>query len=97
MKKGKLMASGSVGSILSNDKIIEVSCTNNDRLLEFLKSTNLAKSIESKPGFFECTVDQSTEIAQLSESLYQNGFIILHLVVRKQKLEEEFLQIVNKS
>lgn len=97
MKKGMLMASGSVGSILSNDKIIEISCTDNDRLLAYLKSANLIKSVESKPGFIECTVDQSSDVAQLSESLFQNGFIMLHLVVRKQKLEEEFLQIVNKS
>jgi len=97
MKKGHLMAIGPVGSILSNDIVLELSCTNNTSLMEFLKTQELIKSVEMKSGFIECIADPSTDVAVLSERLFQMGFVLLHMVVRKQKLEEEFLQIIKES
>ncbi len=95
MKKGHLLATGPVGSILSNDRIIEISSTDQLRLEAFLKSQPLVKSTEVKTGWIECIVDPSADMAEFSKMMTQNGIVLLHLVVRKQKLEEEFLQIIN--
>ena len=98
IKNGNLLATGPVGSILSADKSIEISAGEDNPALEnWLKANPSIKSIHNDGFFFQCTVDEDFNVAQMSKALSQLNIFPTHLVVRKQKLEEEFLQITSKA
>lgn len=95
IKNGNLLATGSVGSILSNDKTIEISAIDVDRLEGFLRSMPNIKSIRAHKGILECAVDNDTNIGEFSRRISNEGIILTHLVARNKRLEEEFLEITN--
>jgi ABC-2 type transport system ATP-binding protein len=93
IKRGKLLATGPVGSILSKDLTIEVASQNNELLIGFLRSREDVKNISQKNGIIECQVDQKLDVSEFSKSIFNNGIIPTHFVARKKRLEEEFLEI----
>lgn len=97
IKNGNLLATGTVGSILSTDMTFEIMSDNPDRLLEVLDSNPLIKKVFRQKSFFECAVEQNANIAEISRYLNEKDIIITHLVSRKRKLEEEFLQITQSK
>ncbi len=98
IKNGKLLATGPVGSILSSDKSIEIASGENSNALDgWLRSNPDIKSIEHDGFFFLCTVEESFDVVEMSKALSRLNIFPTHLVVRKKKLEEEFLQITSKA
>ena len=93
IKKGKLLATGPVGSILSNDILIEINSNDTIKLMAFLRSKQGIKDITPKDKFIECTADENLDVGTLNADAYENGIHVTHLVCRKRRLEEEFLQI----
>lgn len=93
LNKGKLIHSGPVGNLLDNQNIIEVSAENLETLKNFLGSIPSIKTIRETNGLIECTVDPSFTSHKLNELAWKSGIILHHIVSRKRKLEEEFLQL----
>jgi len=93
IKRGKLLATGPVGSILSNDLTIELSSTDNELLLGFLRSREDVKSVSKNNEILECQVNQNINVIEFSKSIYDSGIVPTHFVARKKRLEEEFLEI----
>jgi ABC-2 type transport system ATP-binding protein len=97
LKKGKLLASGPVGSILTTDAIVEIDTTDNVNLKSFLSNDPSINSIEEKKHFLLCTMSEDLDPAVLSKSITDKGFVITHFNVRKRRLEEEFLSITKNQ
>jgi ABC-2 type transport system ATP-binding protein len=97
IKKGRLLATGAVGSILSNDITVEIAAHDNEMLIAFLRSHPKIKDIELQDHFIECKAQQDMDVADLNAEAQKNGIRIKHLVSRKKRLEEEFLQITNNA
>lgn len=93
IKKGKLLASGPVGSILSNDRTVIISSSDNYKLMTILKSIPEIKSISEVDGRLECIAVEEVSISDINRQAVNNGIDIQHLENRKRKLEEEFLEI----
>lgn len=96
IKKGRLLASGPIGSILSTDLTIEVAATNLEKLGHFISTYPGIKSQQQKGGIIECTADDDFDTGKFSMAASENGLPLSHLVSRKRRLEEEFLEITNK-
>ncbi len=96
IKHGKLLATGSVGSILSDDITIEISGMERDRLKHFLDSYPNINTVTEQGLIFECSADADLNIADLNRKAVQSDINITHLVSRKRRLEEEFLTITNQ-
>lgn len=97
IKKGKLLATGPVGAILSNDITIEVDARNREALALSLQRIAKDGRILKKALWLECQISDTTDIEALSSQLYKQGVIPTHLVMRKRKLEEEFLTITKNQ
>jgi len=69
IKNGRLLATGPIGAILSNDLIIEVNAVNRDSLESLLKNHPSVKTVASKKDWIECTVDESESVEAFSKSL----------------------------
>lgn len=94
IKKGSLLSTGPVGSILSEDITIEIGAENNDTLLNFLNSYPGINSLKLIGNHVECKANPSLVVVDLNKKAISNGININHLIARKQRLEEEFLEIV---
>jgi len=97
LRKGKLLASGPVGAILSDDNTIEIGAENMTVLRNFLETHPATKDILDKGSYFECQIDSSVKPAEISDKAHNQGLQITHLVVRKRRLEEEFLEITKNE
>ena len=97
IKKGKLLATGPVGAILSNDALIEIDSEDRTVLKEFLLTIPQIKKITPLTEFFECTMEESTSVADINKAAFEQGIVLTHLVGRKRRLEEEFLEITNNA
>ena len=97
IKNGRMLASGPIGAIMSNDTTVEIDATDKDRLISVLESHSVVKKIMQKKDWMECLIDESVSIDEFSRSLYEQGITPTRLVARKRKLEEEFLQITSTT
>jgi len=97
LKTGKLLASGPVGSILTNDIIVEINSTDNEKLRSVLSEPPGIKSIEERKKYIMCIMSEKMEPDTLSMLLSSKNLVITHFNVRKRRLEEEFLSITKKQ
>ncbi|MBK8852493.1 MAG: ATP-binding cassette domain-containing protein [Saprospiraceae bacterium] len=97
MKNGVLLASGPVGAML-NDKLLgEIG---SDDLIALTAALNDIQGVTigaARPKFIECTVDASISASKINRMLAEKNIYVNHLVLRKQRLEEEFLEITRKQ
>lgn len=97
IKKGKLLATGPVGSILSSDTTIEIASPDLDKLRAFLEQIIGINSITKNGNILECSADEKVEVEKITQYALDRGIPITHFVARKKKLEEEFLEITNRN
>jgi ABC-2 type transport system ATP-binding protein len=97
MKKGKLLASGPIGNILNNDIYIELGSMDRQRLKNAINDTGVLHITTENEFFVECTAPEHTSISDINKMMVDKGIYLTHLVGRKRKLEEEFLQITSKK
>ncbi len=97
IKNGNLLTKGNVGSILSEEQIIEIQGLEPDRLRSFISTQNFNLKYLDKPGFIEMHVPKEFDATSLSKLCADQGIYLSHLVIRKQNLEEEFLAITKNA
>jgi ABC-type multidrug transport system ATPase subunit len=93
IKRGQLMASGNVGSILSTDLTLELASTDMMQLNQFLSSYQGISNINKVGAIIECNAKEDINIADLNRAAFTQNISLTHLVARKTRLEEEFLKI----
>jgi ABC-2 type transport system ATP-binding protein len=97
IKKGNLLATGSVGSILSSDTTVEIGAKDLEQLKNIMSNNTAIKSIIDHPKFLECSITDDSEFENIVKSSIDAGIIPTHIVKRKRKLEEEFLEITKET
>lgn len=97
IKKGQLLATGPVGSIINSDITVELASNDMHLLKSFLAGIPMVKSLHMLDKFIEITVDQNEDFAILNKLAFDYGIILTHFVGRKKRLETEFLEITSKS
>lgn len=96
IRKGKLLASGAVGSVIKDDLILELSSENLDTLRNFLGTIPQIKSITDKGVFLECEASSDLDAYTINKLAWKADINLGHIVVRKSSLEEEFLQVTKE-
>lgn len=96
IKKGKLLAVGAIGSILSNQPTVEAGANEIERLFHFLSSTPLVKKITRQADRFILELEPGRNPGELNRLAFENGIVLDHLVLKRQSLEVEFLEITRK-
>lgn len=97
IKKGTLLATGNVGSILSDDVTIEVGGDDLELIQSTLSGFNFTKSIILKGEIIECEVASEVSNKSINEQLIDKGIIVSHLVRKHKDLEQEFLEITKEE
>ena len=97
IKKGQLLATGPVGSIINSDITVELASKDIHLLKSFLAEMPMVKSLHMQDKFIEITVDQNEDFAILNKLAFDRDILLTHFVGRKKRLETEFLEITSKS
>ena len=93
IKRGNLLATGPVGSILSNDITLEIGSENLEELERWLRSQSYVKTMTRMKDFIECQIDQHVKVSEISAHANMSNIQLTHFVARKRRLEEDFLEI----
>lgn len=98
LKNGRLLASGPVGSILGDDRTLELATTESAmEALGRLVSGYLGITRGTRSGdrwTFEA--DNSVDPGSLNRWLFEQGITLTHLAVKPRSLEREFLEITSR-
>jgi ABC-2 type transport system ATP-binding protein len=96
MKRGKLLASGSVDEILINEDIVEISASNLSQL-ELIASTIPGyTNIKKQPGCIQALYPSGTaNLEAINQHCFNNGIILNHLLLKKKSLEAKFFELTN--
>lgn len=97
LKKGELLANGPVKELLTEKEIIEVSCSNNGKLTEALKKTDLVTEYSEENGLLVLTLKDGVTRAEINSLAFSNSLLIDHILSRKQSLESQFLKLVKQE
>lgn len=97
IKKGNLLATGSVGSILSSDTTVEIGASDLDGLKNVLSNISAIKNMQTHTNFLECSIENESEFEYIVKTCIDAGIVPTHVIKRKRRLEEEFLEITKET
>lgn len=97
LKKGNVIASGTVNSLLQKTNQIEVAATNNDLLLAALKSIPQVLHATLNPQQrISAELEKGFAPSDLNAALFAKNISINHLQQLNSDLESEFLKLINQ-
>lgn len=97
LKKGELLANGPVKELLTEDEIIEVSCTDNGKLSKALQGTDLVSETSEENGTLVMTLCEGVSAAEINAFAFSKQLVISHMLSRKRSLESQFLELVKQE
>ncbi len=92
IKKGNLLADGTVDGIINQQLTIEVAAKDQSNLREALSSCAFIESIEEDGGKLLLTVDENYSADAINQFCFERNITLSHLLVKQKSLEEEFLE-----
>jgi ABC-type multidrug transport system ATPase subunit len=96
IKKGRLLATGAVGSILSDRPTVEVGSRDIEKLLPIFSLTPFVKKVSRHETCLVLELDEGHDPAELNRLAFSHGITLDHLVIKRPSLEAEFLEITRK-
>ncbi|MEM7106348.1 MAG: ATP-binding cassette domain-containing protein [Bacteroidota bacterium] len=97
IKKGKLLATGSVGAIINAKPTVEIAAKDLKSLEAAVTAHAEVDSVTVDNGKIILTLSENYSTGDLNKWAYDNGYLLTHLVERQKSLEEEFLEITRSE
>ena len=95
LRKGKKLYEGPVDQMISSNGFFELKSENTDVLINYLEAHPNIKSTKILEGLVTAFIDQPMSAAAFNKELLEKGILLSHLVLRKESLEEQFLQLTD--
>ncbi|APX99681.1 ABC-2 type transport system ATP-binding protein [Lacinutrix venerupis] len=97
LRKGEKLYSGRVDEMISSNGFFELKCDDEEKLLQYLEQhTSIEKTIK-KEGLITAFLNAPLSASAFNKELVEKGIYISHLVMRKESLEEQFLQLTDNK
>lgn len=97
LRKGELLTSGEVGSLLRNDVMMILASDEMDKLKQFLHSFEGVTSVVAEGDHIQVILKEGFTPGDLNKALVRNDIILNKMEVHKQSLEEQFLELVKQD
>ena len=94
LKSGELIANGKVGELLSADETVYIHSENLDELMALIQDSDLATNVYKEEEDLAVVLKSTYKSTDLSKFCYEKGYPLSKIVVKKQSLEDQFLQLV---
>jgi ABC-2 type transport system ATP-binding protein len=95
LQKGEMLYSGTVDGMTSNEGFFELKANDNKALIEILSKHQAVNKVTQEEDKVLVYLKEAIEPADLNRYLFEKNIILQHLVKRKQRLEEQFLELTN--
>ncbi len=96
LKTGSLIATGDVNEILSNEDMVEISCSDNRKLVEVLQQMHRESRVTIDGRLVKLFLPvNSADLASINNHCFNNGITLSHLLLKKKSLEARFFELTN--
>jgi ABC-2 type transport system ATP-binding protein len=96
LRKGQILYSGLVDQMSKNKNFIELQAEDNINLELVLKSHPKFESVSISENRIHFYTSETVQTAEINRFLAQNNVFVSHLQLRKNSLEEQFLELTGK-
>ena len=98
LKKGQLIASGSLGDVLRDQDTLELSCLELEALEAVLREHPLRPVMKREGNLLLLQAEAGQlKAAELNRYCFEKGLPLDHLVLRKKTLESRFLELTDRA
>jgi len=97
LQKGKILYSGTVDGMSSNEGFFELQSDNNETLIKVIQAHSAIEKVVTEEGKILVYLKSPLEAADLNKYLFENNVFLNHLVKRKTSLEEQFLELTKNK
>lgn len=98
LKYGKLIASGTVASVLADEDCYLLNATNQENLIGLLKSLPGVSRLAVTNEGIECYIrDESLNAEDINNYCFQHQIVLNQLTAKKKRLEEKFFELTSQS
>ncbi len=98
LKSGRLITSGKVSEILSNEDMVEVSAADNTKLFEVLSIMPDVTRVTNEKSVIKIFFPVgTTKMSEINNYCFNNGVVLNHLVLKKKSLEARFFELTNNN
>ncbi|AUC80634.1 ABC transporter ATP-binding protein [Lacinutrix sp. Bg11-31] len=97
LRKGEKLYSGRVDEMISSEGFFELKCEDETKLLQFLEQHASIEKTIIKEGLITAFLNAPLSASAFNKELVESGIYISHLVMRKESLEEQFLQLTDNK
>lgn len=97
MKKGKKLAEGEVDNLIKGKEVIILSGVDNDQLGKALSDSSAVESVTKEGEEFKVILNTGIKPGDLSKELMGKGIVMTRLDIRKNRLEDQFLELVKQD
>jgi len=94
LKSGELIANGKVGELLSTDETVFIQADKLNELKSVIEESDLATKVYMEEEDLAVVLKSIYKSTDLSKFCYEKGYPLSKIVVKKQSLEDQFLQLV---
>ena len=96
LQRGKLLSSGPVQQILTDEDMVELSCNNMDKLRSIAPTINGCTRVEQNGNNLLLYFASNTAaLEHLNRTCFESNIILTHLVLKKRSLESKFFELTN--
>lgn len=97
LNQGKMLYAGSVDQMNSSFGSIEVAAQNMESLEYTLKTFSFVSKVTKENNKLFAVLSEEKDPAEINKMLYEQGIVVNHLVKRKESLEQQFFQLIQKQ
>jgi len=97
LQKGKILYTGTVSGMISNEGFFELQADDQNQLKTFLSEHSSIDKIEENEGRLTVYLKGPLEAGELNRYLFNKGICLNYLVKRKNSLEEQFLKLTSNQ
>ena len=97
LKKGNKLAEGEVDNLIKGKEIVVLSGENNDHLAQVLSESPIIESFTRGGDEFKVILNPDCKTGDLSKEMIEKGVVLTRIEVRKNRLEDQFLELVKQD
>lgn len=97
LQQGKMLYNGRVDQMINNNGFFELAAENNANLMDFLNNMPEFSKVSLDNHIIKAFLNVDLKAETLNRLLFEKGFVLSHLVKRKESLENQFLQLTNQQ
>jgi ABC-2 type transport system ATP-binding protein len=97
LQKGKILYTGTVDGMSSNEGYFELQSDNNETLICVIQAHSAIEKVVAEEGKVLVYLKNPLDAADLNKYLFEKNIYLNHLVKRKSSLEDQFLELTKNK